>query len=171
MSKATQQEQLDELRRDLTSLSQECQGLRLKLGDQNARLEAMEIAAPAELRRLTYEAVTAAVAADPYVSFEVLADWGHGVDQMRAGAVIRADHVRHLADFVKHGLQLGIPADQSDVIARLRASTEARHAEALAQTKLAEASAAAAAAAAASVRAEALVHDDARDDNGDPLTF
>ncbi|MAF27867.1 MAG: hypothetical protein CL819_01305 [Croceicoccus sp.] len=155
-----EQEQIDELRGTLEMLGEECRELRIKLGDHEARLEAMEIAAPVELRRLTYDAVCAAVESDPYARFEVLVDWGHGVDQLKAGSVIRADHVVHLRDFVKHGLQVGLPADQTEVIARMRAETEARHQAALAETKLAEASAASAAAAAAATRAAAIAEGD-----------
>lgn len=155
-----QQDQIDELQAQCTTLANECAALRIKLGDHDARIEQMEIAAPAELRRLTFDAVCQAIDADPYTRFEVLMNWGHAVDQLKAGSIIRADLVPHVRDFVKHGLQLGLPRDQSEVIARMRAETEARHRNALAETKLAHAEAARAEAAAAATRAQAFADGD-----------
>lgn len=142
-------QQIAELRDLVEMLDQEVSDLR-------GRIERMEVAAPSELRRLTFDAVQAAIKADPYTRFEVLADWGHGVDQFKAGAVVRADHVTHIADFCRHGLQLGLPSDQKEVIARMRAETQARHQAAVAETKLAEAATERAAAATAAANVEAI---------------
>lgn len=148
-------EEIDKLRAQLQAQSDEIASLRAALGDHDARIETMEVAKPPELRRLTLDAVSAAIDADPYARFEVLKDWAHGFHELRGGSVIRADHFPHLTAYVRSGLMLGVPTDQAEVIARMKREAEAKAEAALAETKLAEAAAARAQATAAEARAHA----------------
>lgn len=141
------------LRKQLEQAQQSINELRRSNAELNARLDLLEVAAPAALRALNFDTVKAAVEADPYTRFEVLEDWR---GQLRAGAIIRADHVPHLLDYVQAGLQLGIPQDQAQVIARYKAETEARARMAEQEAKLAEATTARIQTQAAEARALAL---------------
>jgi len=167
--------EIDELREMCGRLANECAELRVKLGDHEARIETMEVAKPPELRRLTIDAVAAAIAQDPYARFEVLKDWRHGHHEITGGSVIRADHFPFLQDYVKAGLMLGVPSDQGAVIARMRKEAEARANAALAETRLAEASASRAATQAAEARAAAATIEQAPPNDGveeaDDLAF
>ena len=158
MSKPTAQTnraEITELRSLIARLADECGDLRVRVSSHSQRIEQMEVAKPAELRRLNTDTIAAAVAADPYVRFEVLKDWHHGHHEIAAGSIVRADHLPFLADYVRAGLMLGVPSDQSKVIERMRAEAQARADAALSETRLAEASAARAESAAAEARAAA----------------
>lgn len=147
------------LQEQITKLEGECRDLRVRLGDHEARLEQMELAKPAELRKMSVEAVQRAVAENPYVSLEVLADWDKAPgSQFRKGARIRVDHVPHLIDYVRHGLMLGIPENQDAMIVRLRAQAKAREEKALQEVGLAKAAADRAEAELAERRATAAAH-------------
>ncbi len=143
-------EDVQELQNTLTAVREEIANLRAVSIDIDARMRKMEVAAPAELRALSMDAVKSAIEDDPYVRFEVLADWR---GQLVKGAILRADHVPYVADYVGAGLMVGVPRDNTEYVAELRGQAEARTAAAKAMVDEAEASAIAAQAAAAEVRA------------------
>jgi hypothetical protein len=149
----TAKEQLANAQATIAALSAEVREMRVRLGDLDARMESMEIARPPELRRLSLDAVVAAVAENPYVELEVLKSWESGFTQFAAGAKIRADRVPFLIDFIRAGLMVGPPSDQAETVARLRAQADAQAAAAIAETELAKAAHGKAQAEAAAARA------------------
>jgi len=143
------QKTVAELSEELSAASARIDVLLGRLGDVEARLKVMEVARPVELRKLSAETVAQAISADGFARFEVLKDWETAHLTLRAGTILRADHVRYLVDYVKSGLLLGEPTDQREVIERLRVEAEARTKAAIAEANLAKA---------AAQRAEAVTH-------------
>lgn len=97
--------------------------LESKLANLDNRLSVLEVTAPPELRALSCDAVSVAVKENPYVEFEILADWGApgGSYMFQKGATIRADHHTGIVGYVKNGLLIGVPTDQKKQIEELRA--------------------------------------------------
>lgn len=120
-----------------------------------ARLEVVEVALPSDLRTLSADAVAQAVEENPYVTLEVLEDcvFPAGV-AFRKGDTIRADHYPHLVDYVRSGLKLGIPQDQSEHVRKLREQAQAQIEYAKAQLAAAKATAARAEAEISAVKVE-----------------
>ena len=144
----------------LTELEGEVVELRVRVGGQNGRLEQMEVARPPELRRLSVESVVAAVRQDPYVTFEILEDWDKQPGSiLKMGSTVRAHHVPHLMDYVRHGLLVGTPQDQGKTLAHLRAQHVERAERVQLEAQLAGAAAERAEAVAAEARARTLAYE------------
>ncbi len=145
------QKTVSDLSQEITDLVAKCEEMRARLGDTEARLKVLEVALPVELRKLSAETVAAAIEQDPFARFEVLVNWETSHMTLRAGTILRADHVRYLVDYVKAGLFLGEPTDQKAVVERMKAEADARTRAAIEATRLAKV---------AAERAEAIVHAD-----------
>jgi len=149
--------ELAALRDQVTTLTSKVEHLTNVVTANCTRLEIMEVAAPAELRALNADALAGMVQDNPYARLEILEDWAKSANsQFRKGAIVRADHVPHLVDYVRHGLKVGIPQDQAAQIAKLKAEHAARLAAAEAEGQLAKAQIESAEARMAAARAEAI---------------
>ena len=126
-----------ELTDELGQVVDKLQTALAKMGDLEARIAVMEVAKPAELMRLTVDAVEDIIKDDPFARFEVLVHWRTASHNIPVGTVIRADHFPRLVDYVKAGLRVGVPQDQGEAIARMRMEAEARSRLAAEETRLA----------------------------------
>lgn len=123
------------------SLAADLEALAEQVADLARRLSALEAWTP-EARRLSLEEVQEIMAASRNAEFDVLADWSHGGRVFRGGQVVRADLYPHLADYVRAGLPLAIPADTSDRAREAIRLADAQRELAQAQTEAARAMAA-----------------------------
>jgi len=143
--KTTRKDELQEVRSMLQTLSKECADLRREIGVNSTRISSMEVVDPPEVRRLTTETVSSAIAENPYAEFEVLKDFYVGTKSLRTGSVLRADMFEtragasSLPHLVSRGLHLGTPLRQEEAIAKVKAAAEARIQVALAETSVSDA--------------------------------
>jgi len=147
----TAKEELSDLKALVSTLQTKMETLVESNKELSSRLQVVEITAPPALRALSQEGVRRAVEEDPDVRFEVLNNWR---GQLQAGAIVRADHLPHLLDYVGAGLQLGAPRDHDSHLAQVRAEHDARVANAHAHAKEAQAAAARAQSISAQMNAE-----------------
>ncbi len=117
---------INELRKGLADLDASLSG----------RLSKLEIAAPVEVRRLGLDSVATIIKGSSYAEFEVLQNWTHHGVNMQAGRRVRADHYPELLDYMRGGLQVGMPEDQDAVIDKYREEARALEARNLAEQKL-----------------------------------
>lgn len=120
------QSQIEEQGDSIIQMRSDLQAALKGYEDLSARFGKLELASPTQLRRMDITAVRAAKTNDPFVSLEVLEDWGHVGDYLPKGRVIRADHYPKIEDWVRSGLQLGVPADQEKIVAILKKQGAAR---------------------------------------------
>jgi hypothetical protein len=109
-----------------------------RLDDLCDRLACIEQHMP-EARRLSRQDVEKIVAENAYAEFEVLGDWRAGSRALSAGAIIRADHLAHLGEYVQAGLALAVPVDVSARVRQAQALAAATREQAQAVTELAKA--------------------------------
>lgn len=79
--------------------------------DLEARVGALEIAAPATMRAMSYEEIEATIRRDINFEFEVLEAWTFVGETFVTGRIVRAAFYRDLLQYVKAGLKLGRPID------------------------------------------------------------
>jgi hypothetical protein len=77
--------------------------------DLEARVGALEIAAPATMRAMSFEEIESMIKKDINFDFEVLEAWTFVGETFVAGRVVRASFYRDLLQYVKAGLKLGKP--------------------------------------------------------------
>lgn len=97
--------------------------------DLEARVGALEIAAPAAMRAMSYEEIEAMIKKDINFDFEVLEPWTFVGETFVAGRVVRAAFYREILSYVKAGLKLGRPMNGgalNDAAAAARIRTAAR---------------------------------------------
>ncbi len=99
-----------------------------KMEQLDLRMKRMEVAAPAALRALSEETIKEAIAGNPYVTFEILEDWGApgGSRQFTKGSSLRADFLPSIMACVQNGLLLGVPTNQDEQVRELRTQKEMR---------------------------------------------
>jgi hypothetical protein len=98
--------------------------------DLEARVGALEIAAPASMRAMSLEEIKAQIEGDFNFEFEVLELWGFLGEKFEPGRRVRASYYSQLLDFVRSGLKLGKPVDggalnAAALDARIRAQARA----------------------------------------------
>lgn len=144
-----------ELTKALKRVEARLDELESRIADLSCRMEVVEVAMPSELRALSATSIEQAITENPYVTFEVLADctFAAGI-AFRKGDHVRADLYPYLVDYVRSGLMLGIPQDQSEHVRKLREQAKAQLEYAQAQLAAAKAAAARAEVELASVEAE-----------------